>query len=258
MSGYLQKFDLTGRVAVVTGAGRNIGFACADALSEAGATVVLADVDLALAEQAAAALGARGRYCSAVRLDVTNSAETDRVAQAVVEQYGRVDILVANAGISGHSPAEEMTDEDWLRVANVNLNGVFWSNRAFGGLMLKAGRGAIVNIGSMSGVISNRPQPQSSYNASKAAVHMLTKSLAAEWAERGVRVNAVAPTYIASAMTKAALVGKDWMKDWMYMTPMNRMGEVDEVASVVLFLASDASSLMTGSIVMADGGYTSW
>jgi NAD(P)-dependent dehydrogenase (short-subunit alcohol dehydrogenase family) len=151
-----------------------------------------------------------------------------------------------------------MADADWLRVANVNLNGVFWSNRAFGNLMLKAGKGSIVNIGSMSGIIANRPQPQAGYNASKGAVHMLTKSLAAEWAERGVRVNAVAPTYIATDMTKAAIEATGWDKDWMDMTPMKRMGEVEEIASVVLFLASDAASLMTGSIVVADAGYTSW
>jgi NAD(P)-dependent dehydrogenase (short-subunit alcohol dehydrogenase family) len=199
-----------------------------------------------------------GRKVELVRLDVTNSSETDRVAAAIATKLGRVDILVANAGIASHSPAEEMSDADWHRVLDVNLDGVFWSNRAFGTLMLEAGKGSIVNIGSMSGIIANRPQPQASYNASKGAVHMLTKSLAAEWAERGVRVNAVAPTYIATDMTKAAVETTGWDKQWMDMTPMKRMGEIDEIASVVLFLASDAASLMTGSIVVADAGYTSW
>lgn len=255
---YLRKLELSGRVAVVTGAGRNIGYACADALSEAGAHVLLTDLDEELGQSAVSKLAARGRKAEFVRLDVTDSGETDRVAAAIVTKLGRVDILVANAGIASHSPAEEMSDADWLRVANVNLNGVFWSNRAFGNLMLKAGKGSIVNIGSMSGIIANRPQPQAGYNASKGAVHMLTKSLAVEWAPRGVRVNAVAPTYIATDMTKAAIEETGWDKDWMDMTPMKRMGEVEEIASVVLFLASDAASLMTGSIVVADAGYTSW
>lgn len=255
---YLQKFDLSGKVAVVTGAGRNIGFACADALSEAGAYVVLTDLDASLGEQAVADLTARGRGCEFMALDVTDAARTNDVAEAIAAKHKKIDILVANAGIASHSPAEQMSDDDWLRVANVNLNGVFWSNRAFGRLMLQAGSGVIVNIGSMSGVIANRPQPQASYNASKAAVHMLTKSLAVEWAQKGVRVNAVAPTYIATDMTKAATEKSGWLEDWMYMTPMKRMGEVSEIASVVLFLASDASSLLTGSIVLADAGYTSW
>ena len=255
---YLRKLDLTGRVAVVTGAGRNIGYACADALSEAGAHVVLTDLDEELGQLAVSKLRAMGRKAEFIRLDVTDSSETNRVAGAIATKLGRVDILVANAGIASHSPAEEMSDADWLRIANVNLNGVFWSNRAFGNLMLKSGKGSIVNIGSMSGIIANRPQPQAGYNASKGAIHMLTKSLAAEWAERGVRVNAVAPTYIATDMTKTAVERTGWDKDWMYMTPMKRMGEIEEVASVVLFLASDAASLMTGSIVVADAGYTSW
>ncbi|KQZ14732.1 3-oxoacyl-ACP reductase [Mesorhizobium sp. Root554] len=255
---YLRKFDLSGRVAVVTGAGRNIGYACADALSEAGAHVVLTDLDEKLGQAAVSNLAAMGRKVEFRRLDVTDPDETDQVAASIAARLGRVDILVANAGISSHSPAEEMSDADWLKVTNVNLNGVFWSNRAFANLMLKAGKGSIVNIGSMSGIIANRPQPQASYNASKGAVHMLTKSLAAEWAERGVRVNAVAPTYIATDMTRNAADKTGWDKDWLDMTPMKRMGEVEEIASVVLFLASDAASLMTGSIVVADAGYTSW
>lgn len=137
---YLRKFNLSGRVAVVTGAGRNIGYACADALSEAGAHVVLTDLDEELGQSAVSKLAAAGRRAEFVRLDVTDSGETDRVAAAIATKLGRVDILVANAGVAAHSPAEEMADADWLRVANVNLNGVFWSNRAFGNLMLKAGR----------------------------------------------------------------------------------------------------------------------
>jgi NAD(P)-dependent dehydrogenase (short-subunit alcohol dehydrogenase family) len=124
--------------------------------------------------------------------------------------------------------------------------------------MLQAGRGAIVNVGSMSGFIVNKPQPQSYYNASKAGVHHLTKSLAAEWASRGVRVNAVAPTYINTPLNKFVESQPDMYAAWLGGTPMGRMGEPEEVASVVLFLASDAASLLTGSIVLADGGYSCW
>ena len=151
-----------------------------------------------------------------------------------------------------------MADEHWLNVLDVNLNGSFWCARAFGRHMLAAERGAIVNVGSMSGLIVNRPQPQSYYNASKAAVHQLTKSLAAEWGPRGVRVNAVAPTYINTPINAFADREGEMYKSWIDGTPMGRLGEAHEVASVILFLASDAASLMTGAVVVADGGYTCW
>jgi len=151
-----------------------------------------------------------------------------------------------------------MADQTWLKVMDVNLNGVFWCCRAFGKAMLEMGGGTIVNIGSMSAQIVNRPQEQAQYNASKAAVHHLTRSLAAEWAGRNVRVNAVAPTYIETDLTKFVYDDPKMMAHWIGGTPMGRMGQPDEIASVVLFLASPASSLMTGSIVSADAGYTLW
>ena len=183
----------------------------------------------------------------------------NKLVADAVEQLSGLDILVCNAGIV-HSevPAETMSDAQWLDVINVNLNGVFWCCRAFGRHMLDAGSGAIVNIGSMSGFIVNKPQEQSYYNASKAAVHHLTKSLAAEWGARGVRVNAVAPTYIETPLNAFVRSNPPMYQAWIGGTPMARMGTVDEVASVVLFLASDAASLMTGSVVLVDGGYTCW
>ncbi|WP_194093942.1 SDR family NAD(P)-dependent oxidoreductase [Marivivens aquimaris] len=254
---YLEKFSITGKRALVTGAARGIGAAISEALAEGGAHVILTDMGDA-AETAAQALRDKGYSAEAATLDVTNREAVDALA-AKVEAEGGLDILVNNAGIAiSNHPAENMSDEVWNKVIDVNLNGVFWCCRAFGRVMLKRGSGSIVNIGSMSADIVNRPQEQANYNSSKAAVHHLTRSLAAEWASRGVRVNAVAPTYIETEMNTYVYENEEMYRHWIGGTPMARMGKPEEVASVVLFLASEAASLMTGSIVQADGGYTCW
>ncbi len=256
---YLEMFKLSGRVALVTGGARGIGLACVEALAEAGAKVIIADHDPALADEGRAAARAKGLDAEIAIMDVTNSARVTQVADELVSRHGKVDILVNSAGIArSETPAEKVTDEHWLNVLDVNLNGTFWCCRAFGKHMLEAKSGAIVNIGSMSGFIVNKPQEQSYYNASKAAVHHLTKSLAAEWGARGVRVNAVAPTYVATPLNEFVKSKPAMYDAWIGGTPMARLGKVEEIASVVLFLASDAASLMTGSIVLADGGYTCW
>ncbi|MBZ9935995.1 glucose 1-dehydrogenase [Mesorhizobium sp. BR1-1-16] len=256
---YLEKLRLDGRVAVVTGGGRGIGLAISEALAEAGARVIIADKDADVAAAGQASLHEKGFSAEVVELDVTRPADVTAAADAIFARHGRIDILVANAGIARSGvAAEDTSDEHWLNVIDVNLNGVFWCNRAFGRHMLAAGRGSIVNIGSMSGFIVNRPQQQSYYNASKAAVHHLTKSLATEWASRGVRVNAVAPTYIETPLMTFAWEVPGMVEGWLKDTPMGRLGQPDEIASVVHFLASDAASLMTGSIVQADAGFTCW
>lgn len=259
MVGYLDKHKLDGRIAVVTGGGRAIGLACSQALAEAGAKVVIADVDPKVAAEGKADLEGKGHKVETVQLDVVDSKAVRKVADELNKRLGHVDILVNNAGIArSGTAAEDVTDEHWLNVNDVNYNGLFWCCRDFGRHMIARKSGAIVNIGSMSGFIVNRPQKQSYYNGSKAAVHHLTRSLATEWAEYGVRVNAVAPTYIDTPLVHSVAGVDKLMPDWLRDTPMGRLGRTDEIASVVAFLASDAASLLTGSIVLADGGFTSW
>lgn len=256
---YLDRFRLDGKTAIVTGAGGAIGLATCHALGEAGAKIIVADLVSDAARASQVELTGAGFEADMIELDVTKPAAVRTSADELNAKHGAVDILVANAGIArSGTKGEDVEDEHWLHVIDVNLNGVFWCCRDFGRHMLKRGHGSVVTVGSMSGFIANKPQSQSYYNASKAAVHHLTKSLAAEWGERGVRINSVAPTYIETAMTKFGGSQPGWMETWMSMTPMNRMGQPSEIASVILFLASDAASLMTGSIVLADGGYTCW
>lgn len=252
------RFDLTGRVALVTGGASGIGLSTAQLLAQYGADIVIADINLGTAEQAIADFRAMGRNALAVRADVTLSSEVNHMVNQALVEFGKIDILVANAGICVNTPSEDTSDEDWLRVINLNLNGVFWCCRAVGKHMLERESGAIVNVASMSGSVVNRPQPQAAYNASKAGVIQLTRSLAVEWATRGVRVNSVSPGYTSTELTKRGLNTANWGEIWTEMTPMRRLATPEEVAYAVLYLASDTASYTTGSDLILDGGYSSW
>ena len=256
---YLEKYRLEGRTAFVTGGGRGIGLSSAEALAEAGAKVIISDMNTEVLEAGRKEMKDKGYEVDAVVLDITGSKAVAEAARTANERYGAVDILIANAGIAWpDTGGEEMADEVWLKVLDVDLNGAYWSCREFAKPMLARGHGSIVTLGSMSGLISNKPQRQVHYNSAKAAVHHMTRSLAAEWAERGVRVNCVAPTYVDTIMSRGGFSEASLMPVWMDMTPMKRVARPDEIASPILFLASDASSAMTGSVVVVDCGYTSW
>ncbi len=258
---YLERQRVDGRYAFITGGARGIGFCTAEALAEAGAAgIAIGDLDKAAVDAAAEKLRAKGvPKVESVVLDVTNSQQVTETADKINSDFAPIDILIANAGIAGpDTGAEDMTDEVWHRMINVDLNGCFYSCRAFGKHMLERRKGSIVTVGSMSGVISNYPQRQCHYNAAKAAVHHLTKSIAGEWAEKGVRVNSIAPTYVNTVMSNIAFKDPQLGPIWMQFTPMRRMVEPEEAASLNLFLASDASSGMTGAVVMIDAGYTIW
>lgn len=255
---YLNKFRLDTETAFITGGGRGIGLATAEALHEAGARVVISDRDPAILERGRAELATKGRMVEAMVLDIADPEAVARVAEEANERYGPVDILIANAGIGvPDTAAETMSDSAWTKVIEVDLNGTYWCCREFGRAMLERGRGAIVTTGSMSGLVSNRPQRQAPYNAAKAAVHHLTRSLAGEWADRGVRVNSVAPTYVDGPGAREGW-NPDFIPTWMQGTPMNRAARPDEIAAAILFLASDAASAMTGSVLVVDCGYTIW
>ncbi len=250
----MNTFRLTGRVAVVTGSTRGLGRTFALALAEAGADIVIVGRDADAAASVAAEITDRGRRSIVCLADVTSRVDVERVRDETLAAFGRVDILINNAGTCIHKPALEVTDDEWREVMSVNVDGVWLCSQVFGGVFVGQGKGTIVNIGSMSAAIVNRPQWQPAYNASKAAVHHLTRSLAAEWAPLGVRVNALAPGYMRTDMSPVD--EPRFQRFWIEDAPQGRVGEPDELAGAIVFLASDASTFMTGSVLTVDGGYS--
>ncbi|RLP09721.1 SDR family NAD(P)-dependent oxidoreductase [Propionibacterium australiense] len=253
----LDKFSLDGKVAIVTGGNRGIGFGIAKAFVEAGGHVVVAarsDERNALAVQELNTVGPG--TASAVRTDVSSTDSVEIMVRTVLADHGSIDVLVNDAGIGFHAEALTLPEQDWDRVFDTNLKGVWRCCRAAGRHMTDRGSGSIVNIGSMSGFIINRPQWHSPYGISKAAVHHLTKSLAAEWARFHVRVNAIAPGYVKTEI--ADIDSPEYKRYWIDEVPMQRYATPDEISPMALYLASDASTFTTGSVFVVDGGYTLW
>ena len=249
----LDKFRLDGQVALVTGGTRGIGLAIAQALGEVGAYVVISG--RRFNDAAAAVLEEAGVAFRFIEAELTEPDAAARLVARAHQWHGRLDVLVNNAGIASHGCTEQYPDQAWRDVMAVNLDAVFRCCRAALPIMREQGRGAVLNVGSMSGLVSNVPQQQVAYNASKAAVHMLTKSLASEVAGQGIRVNAVAPGYIETDLSRGGMENEAWFCKWMEMTPVGRVGQPEEVAAVAVFLCSAAASYVTGEVVVVDGGY---
>lgn len=254
----LEQFRLDDKVAIVTGGAMGLGQAMATALAQAGANIVIADIREEVAEATATTIRETEQVkTTALKVDVTNPDDVQKMVDDVVDEYGKIDILINNAGMTINEKAEDMTYEQWNKVINLNLNGVFLVAQAVGRQMIKQGYGSIVNTSSMSGLIANKPQEQCSYNASKAGVIMLTKSLAMEWSKYNIKVNTIAPGYMKTELTKPFFEqGGAMIDDWMGFTPMGRPGLPEELGGIVVYLASDASSFAQGSVFTIDGGYT--
>jgi NAD(P)-dependent dehydrogenase (short-subunit alcohol dehydrogenase family) len=253
----IERMRLEGRAAVVTGASRGIGRAIARALAEAGAPVALVGRDRADLEAVASELVGMGAESIAVEADVSRPEGVRRYVEAVVGEWGSLDIAVHNAGLNKSSAAEETRLEEWDETIALNLRGVFLGCQAAGRVMLAAGYGKIINVASIASSMVPHPQKQAAYNASKAGVVQLTRTLAAEWADRGVRVNCISPGFI-----RTRLLGSEELRplvgEWKGQIPAGRIGETEDVQAAAVYLAGGGSDYVTGHELVIDGGQTLW
>lgn len=247
-----ERFSLAGRVAVVTGASRGLGRAVALALAKAGADLALAARSAEGLAETAAAVRDLGRRALVVPTDVTNWDEVQHLARDVEVTYGRADVLVNNAGVLVERPLLETEVDEWRRVFDTNLHGIFYCCQAFGRLMVRQGYGSVIN---MSSAFSVMAVPNLvSYCTSKAAISHFTRTLAMEWAPYNIRVNAIAPGYIESEMNAELRTHPERLERVLRRIPMRRMGQAEEIGPLVVYLASDASAYMTGEVILLDGG----
>ena len=247
-------FDLTGRVALVTGAGRGIGHDLVLGLAGAGARVAAAVRRVADAEEVVAAVRAAGGDAIAVSLDVTDTASIEAAVATTVASFGRLDILVNNAGLGTNHDALDATEDEWDELFAVNVRGLFFASQAAARRMVEQGHGRIVNVASQAGIVGIRRH--AAYSASKGAVITLTKVLALEWAPAGVTVNAIAPTWVLTPGTAERLSDPDFLRSVLDRIPLGRVGTTSELAGAVIYLASDAAAMVTGTTLVIDGGWT--
>ncbi len=257
----LNRFSLDGRTALVTGGGQGIGRSFCHALGEAGAKVAVVDLNGEAADMVVEELQHKGIEAIAITADVTNPEETSFMVKTVVETWGTLTIGVNNAGIGMWRNSETMAYDEWKKVIDLNLNAVFLCAQEEAKVMLKRGYGKIINTASMSGHIVNTPQNQAAYNASKAGVLHLTRSLAAEWASKGIRVNSISPGYTKTMLVNKLLEtpeGKTMLPIWLEKIPLGRMATLDDLQGAVCYLSASVSDYMTGSDMLIDGGYCCW
>ncbi|SNB77892.1 NAD(P)-dependent dehydrogenase, short-chain alcohol dehydrogenase family [Arboricoccus pini] len=254
----LSRFSLKDQHAVITGGYRGIGLAIARAFAEAGASLTLTARNTEGLDAAVATLRDQGHDVDAALMDMRDPSSIEAAADGIIGRRRQVHVLVNNAGIVRRAGILDVSLKDWQEVMDTNLTGLFLASQAFGRHMVAMGGGSIVNIGSNSAIIVDRPQTHGSYNVSKAAMHMLSKIMAAELAPHGVRVNVVAPGYTVTEMTRPAIEAAADAKEWQRQTPLARFADADEIAPAALYLASAASSFVTGEVVVVDGGYTLW
>ena len=252
----MKAFDLTGSVAVVTGAGSGLGKAIAKALARHGADVAVTELPgkTALAEETVGELRALGRRAQAIPLDVTDLGSIEALVPAVVGSFGRLDILVNNAGLNIQRHALEVTEQDWDRVLDVNLKGLFFCSQAAGRHMVEHGGGRIVNIASQMGLVGY--WRRAAYCSSKAGVVNLTRVLAIEWAKHRINVNAIAPTFVLTPLTAPMFEDADFKADVIARIPLGRLADPDDVANAAVYLASPAAKMVTGQTLAVDGGWT--
>ena len=250
----LEQFRLDGKTALVTGGSRGIGLAIARLFLAAGASCLV--TGRTRTPDVEALTGANPEAAAWVAADINDPAAPAALVEAALERFGRLDILVNNAGIALNGPFHEFEDEHLAAIMDTNLIAPFRVARAAVKPMLAQGGGVILNVGSISAYVANKPQEQVAYNASKAAVHQMTRVMAFEYASRNIRVNALAPGYVVSDMTAGGIAKPDWNRTWTENTPMGRFAQPDEMANCALFLCSPAASYVTGTVLVADGGYT--
>ncbi|WP_070000721.1 SDR family oxidoreductase [Cellulosilyticum sp. I15G10I2] len=255
--GIMERMRLDGKVSFVTGGARGIGKAIATAIAEAGSHVAIVDMDIEEATKTANEIvDTIGVKAIAIKADVTLQEDVDAMMATILDTFGKLDVAFCNAGICMNIPADEMTADQFRKVIDINLTGVFLTSQAAAKVMLKQGKGSIINTASMSGHIVNVPQPQCAYNASKAGVIQLTKSMAIEFAKKGVRVNSISPGYIGTDLVMEAPHLKALIAEWNGMAPMGRLGRPDELQAIAVYLAGDTSDFTTGSDFVIDGAFS--